>query len=210
MQLVYFALETPVLEQRCSPAARNMSPSSEDVIPSYQHLNLPDQLRLTDWLWLDRLKESKFSCCLQQLPYAGAEHVGFLPSTKTVLIRFFFFFLSGFTCVMVCRQECHPCRHVLGSHLPLPCTCRSPAKSATGEKKGASPAQASPRERSHCTLPPRVALTCHKDVPELGSELRLSPPSLTEARIGLGSTRLHHCWWLYTRRRKKIASLFSR
>lgn len=95
MQLVYFALETPVLEQRCSPAARNMSPSSEDVIPSYQHLNLPDQLRLTDWLWLDRLKESKFSCCLQQLPYAGAEHVGFLPSTKTVLIRFFFFFCQA-------------------------------------------------------------------------------------------------------------------
>lgn len=134
----------------------------------------------------------------------------FFQALKQCSYAFFFFFLSGFTCVMVCRQECHPCRHVLGSHLPLPCTCRSPAKSATGEKKGASPAQASPRERSHCTLPPRVALTCHKDVPELGSELRLSPPSLTEARIGLGSTRLHHCWWLYTRRRKKIASLFSR
>lgn len=172
MQLVYFALETPVLEQRCSPAARNMSPSSEDVIPSYQHLNLPDQLRLTDWLWLDRLKESKFSCCLQQLPYAGAEHVGFLPSTKTVLICFFFFFLSGFTCVMVCRQECHPCRHVLGSHLPLPRRGSARAGLQLSQlqgKKGASPAQASPREWSHCTLPPRVALTCHKDVPELGA-----------------------------------------
>lgn len=159
MQLVYFALETPVLEQRCSPGARNMSPSSEDVIPSYQHLNLPDQLRLTDWLWLDRLKESKFSCCLQQLPYAGAEHVGFLPSTKTVLIRFFFFFFC---------QASHVSWFAVRNATPvdtyLARTCLFPARaglqlSQLQGKKGASPAQASPRERSHCTLPPRVALT---------------------------------------------------
>lgn len=49
-----FALEIPVLEQRRSPAARQIGPSLEGVIPKYQHLHPAEQPHLQGWLHSDR------------------------------------------------------------------------------------------------------------------------------------------------------------